>query len=472
MKKLLLTLSFVCCILGISAKEYPDYCGKVSCDGTGLPGVVVSDGTDCVVTDSTGNFRIDGKPGVRFIFISTPAGYLTECENSIPKFYQKVTDNNSTYNFELSKNPIGDNHHIFSVQADVQVTSEKDIKNYGKFLVDLIDFNKSLSGKCDYFGIDCGDIVGDCPHLFPSYIKKAATTNMPIYRAKGNHDMTYGGRTYEYSYTKFEELFGPIYYSFNKGKAHYIVLDNCFYVNRDYQYIGYIDERTFTWLEKDLKYVEKGSPVFVVAHIPISLTKKLKWNTLISDETSNAQGLYNLLKDFDAHIITGHTHFNLNVCNADNIMEHNTAAVCGIWWKADICMDGTPVGYGVFNVNGKDVKWYYNSYGFDKNHQMRAYPVGTDSEYPDDIIANVWNWDEKWKIEWLEDGKTMGKMTQYTGYDPMAKEICSDKKKVEYDWISPVKNGHMFRATPKNPNAKIEIKATDRFGNIYTQKIN
>ncbi|SPU30120.1 Predicted phosphohydrolases [Bacteroides thetaiotaomicron] len=50
--------------------------------------------------------------------------------------------------------------------------------------------------------------------------------------------MTYGGRTFEYSYRTFESYFGPIYYSFNKGKAHYIVLDNCFYVNRDYQYIG------------------------------------------------------------------------------------------------------------------------------------------------------------------------------------------------------------------------------------------
>lgn len=85
--------------------------------------------------------------------------------------------------------------------------------------------------------------------------------------------MTYGGRTFEYSYHTFESYFGPIYYSFNKGKAHYIVLDNCFYVNRDYQYIGYIDERTFAWLEKDLSYVSRDKLVFVVMHIPSSLQK-------------------------------------------------------------------------------------------------------------------------------------------------------------------------------------------------------
>ena len=66
--------------------------------------------------------------------------------------------------------------------------------------------------------------------------------------------MTYGGRTFEQSYSTFEDYFGPVYYSFNKGKAHYIVLDNCFYVNRNYQYIGYIDERTFSWGHQTIKW--------------------------------------------------------------------------------------------------------------------------------------------------------------------------------------------------------------------------
>lgn len=108
--------------------------------------------------------------------------------------------------------------------------------------------------------------MGDSPQLFPSYIQTVSSLDLPVFRAIGNHDMTYGGRTFEYSYHTFEQYFGPVYYSFNKGKAHYIVLNNCFYVNRDYQYIGYIDERTFTWLEQDLAFVPEGSPVFVVVH--------------------------------------------------------------------------------------------------------------------------------------------------------------------------------------------------------------
>lgn len=65
----------------------------------------------------------------------------------------------------------------------------------------------------------------------------------------------------------------------------------------------------------------------------------------------------------------------------------------------------------------------------------------------------------------------MGEMQKYKGYDPMAKVICSDKEKVKYDWISPVLTEHLFHATPHAPNARLEIKVTDRFGNVYTQTI-
>lgn len=448
--------------------------GRVTCEGKGLANVVVTDGYDCVQTDGNGEYSLSKHSDARYISVSTPAGYLVENKDkTIPQFYKPIALETSEgdYDFVLQKNPLDDTHHVFTVQADVQVTSEKDIEGYGPLLKDMIDHLEPFRGKIDVFGFDVGDMVGDSPWLFPSYINQVSQVDLPIYRAIGNHDMTYGGRTYEYSYQKFEELFGPIYYSFNKGQAHYIVLNNCFYVNRDYQYIGYIDERTFAWMEKDLAYVSEDRPVFVLMHIPSCLTKELKWNTLIQDETSNAAGLYEILKPYQAHIISGHTHFNLNVCFNDRLMEHNTAAVSGIWWKAPICMDGTPVGYGVYDVKGSQVNWYYKSSGFPKEYQMRVYGTGISEEYPKDIIANVWNWDEQWKVEWYENGKRMGKMERYTGYDPEAKEICADKKRVEYDWIAPVPTEHLFHATPKDPKAEITVKVIDRFGNVYEEKI-
>lgn len=446
--------------------------GKVTCNGTGVPGVVVTDGIDCVLTDQQGQYTLPPNRNVRFIYLSTPSGYLPKTEQTIPLFYQKLNPaKQDIYDFELVRNPQNEINHLFLVQADAQVTSEDDVKAYAKYLQDMKEYIRPYMGKKEVFGIDCGDIVGDTPSLYPSYIDTVSSLEIPIYRAIGNHDMTYGGRTFEYSYRTFESYFGPIYYSLNKGNAHYIVLDNCFYVNRDYQYIGYIDERTFQWLEKDLSYVPKDKLVFVVMHIPSSLQKKLRYNTLDQDETVNTAALYKLLEGYNAHIISGHTHFNVNVCFNDSLMEHNTAAVCGTWWRADINVDGTPRGYGVYEVDGNQVKWLYKSAGYPKEHQLHVYQAGSSDEYPSDIIANVWNWDEQWKVEWYENGKRMGEMQRYKGYDPAAKAICSDKEKVKYEWISPVLTEHLFHATPRNKNAKIEVKVTDRFGNVYTEAV-
>lgn len=446
--------------------------GKVTCHGKGLQGVVVTDGIDCALTDKEGQYSLYPNKNVRFIYLSVPSGYLPKTNKTIPLFYHKVCSNNQNiYNFELIKNSQNDMNHLFLIQADAQVTSEADVRSYAEFLRDMQEYVRPHVGQKDIFGIDCGDIVGDTPSLFPSYIDTVSSLDIPIYRAIGNHDMTYGGRTFEYSYQTFESYFGPIYYSFNKGNAHYIVLNNCFYVNRDYQYIGYIDERTFQWLEKDLSYVPKNKLIFVVMHIPSSLQKKLRYNTLDQDETVNTAALYELLGGYNAHIISGHTHFNTNVCFKDSLMEHNTAAVCGTWWRADINVDGTPRGYGVYEVNGNKLTWIYKSAGYPVSYQLHAYPVGTSEEYPSDLIANVWNWDEQWKVEWWEDGKRMGEMQQYKGYDPAAKAICSDKAKVKYDWISPILTEHLFHATPRNKKAKIEIKTTDRFGNVYTATV-
>ncbi len=448
--------------------------GHVTCQGHGVAGVVVSDGIDCVTTDASGAYELEGKRGVRHVMVSTPAGYLVDCKDStIPQFYLPfdASHQQKSYDFELQKNPLDDTHHTFIAQADAQVTSMDDIKGYGKFLEDVNAWVAPLRGERDLFSIDLGDIVGDSPWLFPPYINTVKAIDMPVYRAIGNHDMTYGGRTYEYSYSTFESYFGPIYYSFNKGKAHYIVFNNNFYVNRDYQYIGYVDERTLAWIDEDLKFVPKDHLVIVVAHIPTSSTKKLAWNTLYQDETSNAQGLWDALKGRNAHIITGHSHFNLNVVFSDSLMEHNTAAVCGVWWKAPVCQDGTPVGYGVYTVDGNKMTWLYKSQGHDADYQLKAYAPGSSKEYPSDIIANVWNWDEKWRVEWTEDGKKMGRMEQFTGFDPEASEICADKERMVYEWITPIKTTHLWRATPKKSDSKIEVIVTDRWGNRYTQQV-
>lgn len=449
--------------------------GKVSCKGKGLANVMVTDGSICINTNERGEYSFQSVNKDGFVYISIPAGYVTDVEKgTIPLFYKKIEQDQDVYNFELIKNPKEDTRHTFFVHADVQVTALSDLEKYKSIVSDCKQLMRDYCSH-DTFGVDCGDIVGDSPFLFPEYINTIKEIGYPVFRAIGNHDMDYYGRSHETSDHTFSNYFGPTHYSYNKGNAHYIIVNNNFYIGRDYFYMGYIDEKTFTWLEQDLANVPKGSLVFLIMHIPGRLKDKqtqFQYNyDLIADQTINFGALSEMMKSYQAHIISGHMHYNLNIEHSPNLIEHNTAAICGTWWRGEICLDGTPQGYAIYEVDGNDVKWYYKGSEYKKEYQFRGYPVGTSAEYPFDIIVNVWNYDPKWKVEWLENGKLMGSLQKYTGFDPDAQILCADKKKVVYDWILPIKNEHMFRAKPQNPKAKIEVRVTDRFGQVYTDVI-
>ena len=465
-------------LFGLSGLQLYAQCfevkGHVCCGKHGLKDVVVTDGIHLTRTDAKGEYRLQIGSESDFVYISTPSGYLPERNQSRLIFYQKL-DRQETkeYNFSLVKNCYDDSRHTVVVHADPQLYKMDNFKVYQAILDDCKELAKKQDR--DVFGIDCGDLVGDKPELYEPYIEAVDGLGIPFYRVMGNHDMTLYGRSHETSYAKFEELFGPSYYSFNRGKAHYVVLNDVFYLSRDYFYAGYITERQLAWLEKDLASVEPESLVFVALHIPSRLevgpVSFEYTNENVAGRVSNAAFLYDILKPYRAHILSGHTHYNRNLEHSDNLYEHITAAVCGTWWQGGVCLDGTPQGYGVYEVDGDDVSWYYKSAGFPEKFQFRAYPVGQSGFFPDDVLVNVWNWDSKWNVEWLEDGVLMGQMTRVTTEDPVAAALCADKEKLEFKWISPLANEHMFRAPVKNKNASVEVRVTDRFGRVYQTKV-
>ncbi len=443
-------------------------------EGKGIGGVVVTDGYNFAQTDSEGGFTIEVDRRARHIYISTPSGYLVENKGSIPQFFLPVSDSTKSYDFTLTENPNDDTRHTFFATADVQATSKEDIARYATIAEDMRLLAESVGG--DYFSVDCGDIVGDSPWLYPHYLEVADAAGIPVWRILGNHDMNYYGKCFETSYKTFEEIFAPNYYSMNRGKAHYIFLNNNFYVGREYFYMGYYTEALLEWLEKDLSYVPEDGLVFVIQHIPARLSPEqapFEYNGfVIAEQTTNAGALFELLKGHKkSHIISGHMHYNLNLEHVEGPMEHNSGSVCGTWWRGDVCLDGTPMGYGVYEVDGTDVSWYYKASEREKEYQLRAYKPGSKADQPSAVVANVWNYDSKWSVELYEDGKKTADMTQFEGYDRAAYELCSDKEKVVYAWISPVPTSHLFWAEPKNPDAKIEVRATDRFGRTYTASL-
>lgn len=446
--------------------------GRVLCGDEPLAGVAVTDGFNVVRTDRQGQYTIVCPDEARFVYVTTPAGYLPPMGRAtVPAFYHRLTQGQNSYDFVLQRNPRDDRRHTLIVQADAQVTAVADLDQYDAQVAEMARLAGSITDR-DVLALDCGDIVGDSPWLFPEYLKRVEPLPMPVYRVIGNHDMDYNGRSHETSHHTFEDYFGPDHYSFDRGQVHYIVINDNFYIGREFYYMGYCDETTFHWLEQDLSGVKPGSLVVVAMHIPTRLTPKqvpfaYEYGP-IADQMVNAQALHDLLKPYRVHIISGHMHYNLNIEHSDRLYEHNTAAACGTWWRLPECLDGAPRGYAVYDFDGDQVRWYYKGVGHDRDYQLTAYLPGADPDHPDEVVANVWNYDSHWRVELLENGRVTAQMQQFTGYDPKSRIDCADRKRVVYEWITPNLTHHLFRARPKNPTAHIQVRATDRFGRTYT----
>ena len=59
-------------------------------DGAGLAGVVVSDGLNTVLTDEKGRWEMDADEDSRFVFISTPSGYISSTLDGPTLFYKEI----------------------------------------------------------------------------------------------------------------------------------------------------------------------------------------------------------------------------------------------------------------------------------------------------------------------------------------------------------------------------------------------
>jgi hypothetical protein len=452
--------------------------GKVQSGGKGVAGVAVTDGLNVTVTDAGGNYTLDSNGMARFVYISVPKGYAFNHEKGVTRFYKKITAQQGRFkaDFDLQKNNGDDTKHAFVVWADPQILSKDDATQLKTQSAPDTQQLVSRYGKDMLFhGIGCGDLVWDKFELFDDYKEALGHTGIPFFQVIGNHDMDLDARTDELSSRTFKDLFGPTYYSFNRGEIHYVVLDDVFFIGTSKKYIGYITEQQFAWLEQDLARVKAGSTVVVCVHIPVNTgtqrRDKLKEEP-IGGVVSNRKELYRILKPYKAHIMSGHTHFNEKVFEGDNIIEHVHGTVCGAWWTGPICYDGTPNGYGVYEVNGSEIQWYYKSVGHDKDHQFRIYPVGASKEKPDHVAVNVWNWDPAWKVEWFEDGKPMGEMTREIAFDPLSVTLHTGADKPsKHGWVEPVLTDHMFFAKPSAAATKITVQATDRFKHVYRHEV-
>ena len=436
--------------------------GRVLAKGKGVKGVVVSDGYNVEMTDDDGKYDFDPHPDARAIFISTPAGYAFKNQNGIARHYRQLKEINlkKSLVFDLVPLDKNDDEHQFIIWADPQVKNAGDVeKMMNNSVPDVQKFVAAAGEGTLLHGICVGDIVWDEHKLFPEYDKAVEKMGIPFFQCLGNHDMDYNKGGDETSDVTFQQTYGPTYYSFNRGQVHYVVMDNVRYLGKDRDYDGFFQQNQLDWLKKDLSFVPKDKLIVLCVHIPVH------------SHTKNKDDFYALLGDRNVHIMSGHTHYHQNAIK-ENIFEHNHGTVCGAWWTGPICEDGTPNGYGIYKVKGKELQWHYQSTGKDAAHQMKTFV--SDADVNNKLLqVNIWNHDPQWKTEYSVDGMNKGALEQFEGVDPFAvSSLLGPDLPKPRGFAEPKKTKHLFKAAIPATAKVIVVKATDRFGKTYMETHN
>lgn len=240
------------------------------------------------------------------------------------------------------------------------------------------------------------------------------------------------------------------------------MLDNIVYDTQKKYVEGYT-ESILDWVKTLLSFIPSESRIYIAQHSP---------NICPGERyTLNSRKMLDILKGRKADFISGHTHISYNLIVTPEIMEHNVAASCGSWWVTGHCTDGTPGGYKIFENDSRGLTWYYKSIGHDRGYQIETFNLGQSIRHPNAVLANVWDYDPEWKVEWYQDGKYMGEMEQAEDMSPeYIREIHSvytDRGKEIPGYKQPDWSDHYFMAVPDVYAKEVKICVTDRYGNTY-----
>lgn len=453
---------------GIDLKLGMNLVGIITDSKTKQPvkGVAVSDGYSVVQTDEKGVYQLSGASNARFVHYVIPAVAKVQMKDGLPDFYVKIDKKvkifRHDFTIEMMDGGIEKDFTLYAI-ADPQVRTNA---NLGRFQGEsMVDINNSAKTHKNVYGLMLGDIIYDAPSLLQPMRNSVKSDHIKIFPVIGNHDHLQTSTNDFDSMIGYEDVFGPVNYSFDRGNAHIVVMDDVLYTGQQ-NYTAGFTEQQIKWLRDDLKFVDKDKLLILAVHIPLrngSNVARLK----------DAQALMSEFKE--VHVMSGHTHYNENVLVSSNTYEHVHGAACGAWWTGTINADGAPNGYGVYQISDKTiVNWYYKSTNFDKNYQIRMYPAFSFGDISGYITANIWNVDDAWKVEFFENGLKTGDMSKMVDYDKAAYQFFKGLGKAEpatpntsTTWFR--RPDHIFHYRPQNAGAQYMVKATDRFGNVYEQ---
>ncbi|TVZ39685.1 calcineurin-like phosphoesterase family protein [Alteromonadaceae bacterium 2753L.S.0a.02] len=379
--------------------------GRLDRGEQGIPGVMVSNGVDVVITNRRGEYKLPAKAGGLndfTVFITKPAAYDVPVNtDNVPQFFYHHMPAGSpemrfggmpatgaqpaAINFPMIRGNYK-KHFKVAISGDPQPYSNNEVG----YVRDALANELAMRNDLEFVLVE-GDIMGDDLGLYPRFKKILSAAGIPMYFVPGNHDLDADAPSDKNSFDTFKREWGPTYYSFETGDVHFVVLDNVRYPctpedNTDGKhgfcenpetsptYNGVIDEAQMEWLANDLQHVAPYKLIVLNMHIPLVSFVDMGSP---KHQTDNTQALYDLLGDRPALALSGHTHTLETFLPGESFKGWNdalglgaspipqiiTGATSGSWWSGDLSEYnlpmsiqrlGAPRGYLIFEFFGNN----------------------------------------------------------------------------------------------------------------------
>ena len=370
--------------------------------GRGIAGVPVTDGYTFVKTNASGRYRIKPDQRAARIYYSTPAEYEVALDGRThrPAFYSAEdirTKGRQRIDFSLTPLPDGpEKDFTLLMVGDPQCGNRAEAARYrNETMPDIMATAEACQGNVYAFTL--GDVTYDSADMWEEMagtMSNISTSRgyLPFFQCMGNHDHNSLAEDTDddadddrRAHGLFVSTFGPSDYSFDRGDAHIVVMDDIIVKAHKastrsnkltWTYSGGFTDEQIEWLRQDFACVDKPEEKVLIfcVHIPFR-------GSAARNENHFGDVLKMMTAFKECHIMSGHTHTQYNfihkgavAAGGSTVYEHVHGTACGGWWVNNTNLGGSPCAYNVYSVSGANVSsWRFKGVGHDADYQLRVY---------------------------------------------------------------------------------------------------
>jgi calcineurin-like phosphoesterase family protein len=454
----------------------------------GLPGVMVSNGRDVVLTDQEGRWRLPARHPDE-IFLIKPSHWTTrngpggvpmigahQVLRTAPGAETAAVVPVELPSIDFALTPTPESAQFEAVlMADTQPA---DVAELGYLGDDII---ANIIGTSAVFGINHGDVVFDDLSLYARYLKMLGTSGIPWHHCPGNHDIDKAATCDETSRATWQRTFGPRHYAFQYAGATFIILDNVYYHGHNAStpngggYHGRIGEEQLHFVRNVLANVADERLVALSMHIPLMNYQNTE---AAPDNTVDRRALLGLLSrrphtvSFAGHMhLTEHHYFGAEAGfhGAKPHHHHVLTAASGGWWSgakdargipAADAEDGNPNGYHMLSVDGANYSTRFVPAAGKPAAQLRASietPLRAGARAlslrqadveQSELVVNVFDGGPGTRVRYGISGVTREPRTmqRVACPDPHIARVFAEHADLQKPWMRALSCSHIWRA--------------------------